>query len=323
MDNLTHTLTGVLLARAGLGKLSPRATWIAALAANIPDIDVVSLAGGPTAYLLYHRWATHAIVFVPLMAILPVLIVAALFRAKLPWFKAWLVSLVAVASHLLLDFTNPYGIRLWLPFSDDWPSLDITNVVDLWIWVILLVGCFWPLLSGLVGSEIGSKAKPGQGTAIAALIAIALYDGARFISHRSATDTLQTRVYEGAAPRKTFLFPHFANPMRWDGWVETERSWQLVRVDMAQEEFDPEPLRMAWKAEEQPAMAVARQLPVFQVMQKFARTPLWRVTPSAGVPDADLVELIDLRFGRGEQNGFRATAVVDKTGRVIESGFQF
>ena len=54
MDNITHTLTGVLLVQAGLHKLTPRATWIAVTAANIPDLDILV---GPWSieYLNYHR----------------------------------------------------------------------------------------------------------------------------------------------------------------------------------------------------------------------------------------------------------------------------
>ena len=322
MDNLTHTLTGVLLARAGLSRLTPRAAWIAALGANIPDIDVVSLAAGPSAYFMYHRWATHAIVFAPLMALLPVIAVAAATRTKLPWFKAWLVALVAVASHLLLDFTNPYGIRLWLPFSDEWPALDSTHVIDIWIWAMLLVAVLWPMLSGLVGSEIGAKrSRPGRGAAIAALLGITLYDAARFVLHDRALRTLESRVYDGTAPRRTVAFPHFANPLQWDGWVETERSWQAVQVNLAQE-FDPQPRSVSYKREEHPAMAAARRLPIFQVHMKFSRTPYWRVTPAPNNPDAYRVELVDLRFGRDGRSGFTATAVVDKNGQVLESGFR-
>ena len=29
--------------------------------------------------------------------------------------------------------------------------------MDVWIWAILLMGLLWPMLSGLVGSEIGAK----------------------------------------------------------------------------------------------------------------------------------------------------------------------
>ena len=46
MDNLTRTLTGIGLARAGLAQRLGRGTnAILALASNLPDGDVVCLAG--------------------------------------------------------------------------------------------------------------------------------------------------------------------------------------------------------------------------------------------------------------------------------------
>ncbi|HYI92788.1 MAG TPA: metal-dependent hydrolase [Bryobacteraceae bacterium] len=320
MDNLTHSLTGVLLTRAGLNRLSPRATWLAVFAANVPDLDIVSLLGGVDVYFIHHRWVTHALVFAPLMAAVPVLAVAAIFRQVLPWLRAWLISLVVVASHLLLDFTNPYGIRLFLPFSDAWPALDFTHVIDVWIWAILLIGCLWPILSSLVGSEIGAKRSPGTGIAIAALCLLVLYDTGRYFLHKRAIETLESRVYDGVAPKQTVAFPNNVNPMRWIGWVETERSWQKVNVDLS-EEFDPHPLSTFWKQEPSPAIGAARTVPVFQVLEKFARTPLWRVSPAEEPDGATTVELIDLRFGREGRLGFTATAVVDASGRVLSSSF--
>ena len=42
MENLTHTLVGILLAHAGLNRWTPRATAICVVAANLPDIDIVT-----------------------------------------------------------------------------------------------------------------------------------------------------------------------------------------------------------------------------------------------------------------------------------------
>ena len=50
------------------------------LAANAPDIDVVSVAGGPVSYLHYHRHLTHSLIAMPVMAILCVLLVRAVSR---------------------------------------------------------------------------------------------------------------------------------------------------------------------------------------------------------------------------------------------------
>src|SRR5271168_428266 len=92
LDNITHSLTGLALSRAGLNRLTPQATAILVLAANIPDIDVVSSAGGSLAYLHYHRHLTHALSMAPGMALLPVLLVWAVVRKPMAWGMAYLVS---------------------------------------------------------------------------------------------------------------------------------------------------------------------------------------------------------------------------------------
>ena len=38
---LTHSLTGLALSRAGLDRLCPRAAWLLILSANVPDSDIV------------------------------------------------------------------------------------------------------------------------------------------------------------------------------------------------------------------------------------------------------------------------------------------
>ena len=50
MENLTHTLVGLMLARVGLEKSTPRGTAMMMLAANAPDIDAVFWFGGMQKY---------------------------------------------------------------------------------------------------------------------------------------------------------------------------------------------------------------------------------------------------------------------------------
>ena len=323
MDNLTHTLTAVMLARAGLDRFTPRALALTILAANVPDIDAVSIIAGTDTYFHYHRWATHSLALAPILATLPVLAVAAVTRSRLPWFRAWLVCLLSVFSHLLLDFTNPYGIRLLLPFSSAWPSLDITHVVDIWIWAMLLLGVVWPMLSGLVSSEIGAKRTKGRGMAIATLFLLAMYDTGRYFLHQRAIETLQSRVYDGAAPRKVVAFPQSFTPLSWNGWVQTERAWLAIPVDLTRE-FDPKPLATYyWQSESRELIGIARTLPVFQDLIAFAKTPYWRVLPVDEPAGGAKVELIDLRFGRGDRLGFTATAVFDAAGRVTGASYHY
>ena len=65
MDPLTHTATGLFLSRAGLNRLTPQAAPILMLAANAPDIDIVTTAGGSLNYLHYHRHLTHSLAAMP------------------------------------------------------------------------------------------------------------------------------------------------------------------------------------------------------------------------------------------------------------------
>ncbi len=62
MDNLTHSLVGLAAAKAGLERRSPYATFVCVAAANLPDIDIVALAGGLAFYFKHHRGITHSIV---------------------------------------------------------------------------------------------------------------------------------------------------------------------------------------------------------------------------------------------------------------------
>ena len=215
MVNLTHTAVGLLLSRAGLNRMHPRAAVVLLMAANIPDVDIVCAIAGRELYFQQHRGITHAIAAMPFVALLPVILVRLIFRRDVAfsWKAGWFVSLIGVFSHLALDYTNPYGIRLWLPFNDAWPALNATSVVDLWIWLVLAFAVFWPMLSRLVASEIGGPKKPaGRGLAWAALLFLPLYNGARTVLHQQAVEVQMQEPYAGSAPRRAWAFPTHVNP---------------------------------------------------------------------------------------------------------------
>ena len=316
MDNLTHSLTGVMLSRAGLNKGLPRASWLLLMAANAPDIDVVTAAGGAGFYFEQHRAITHALVAMPVVALLPVLVLRYLFRQPLPWLRAWLVSLMGVASHFALDFTNAYGIRLLLPFSDAWLALDMTGVVDVWIWAVLILAVSAPAISGLVSSEIGAKKTTGRGWAIFALLFLLMYDTGRYFLHQRVIEVQQGRVYEGSQPRRVLAFPTYVNPLSWRGYVETDQFWAVNTVNLATE-FDPTTGRLFYKPDPSRAMDIARATPVFRHFLKFSKAPLCRAAPAEDPPSYTEVECRDLRFG------FAVTAVLDEELGVKRAWFHF
>jgi inner membrane protein len=207
LDNLTHSLVGLFLARAGCKYATPRGTAIMVLAANAPDADVVCTFGGAASYIHWHRHITHSLIALPIMAILTVALVRWAGKQPVRWVPAFLIAMLGVASHLILDLTNVYGVRLLLPFSGQWFHWDTTPVVDALIWAILLLGVVAPWFARLVGSEIGERrSNGGGGWAVIALLLLGAYDYSRSVLHDRAVRTMGSRIYHGLAPRRVAAF---------------------------------------------------------------------------------------------------------------------
>ena len=307
-----------MLARAsGASKHSVGMTMIAA---NLPDIDVVAGLGGALTYLEYHRSYTHALVFSPLMAAIPPLLILAIFRQKLS-LGSYALSLVGVLSHLLLDWTNVYGIRLLLPFSTYWARLDITDVVDPWILLLLLLAVAAPALSRMVTMEISSRAGPGPTRAWAwfALLMLLAYEGGRYSAHARAVGVMESRLYNGAVAQRISAVPARFNPLQWRGVIEGDGFVRILPVNLL-ETFDPSAGSIDYPATPSPAIDAARRTRPFEVFGRFCQLPFWKTTP---LPEGTRIELIDLRFGTPQRPGFEASAMVDESGQVRQSAFGF
>ena len=319
----------MFLARAGFKRATTYGTTILVLAANAPDIDVISWFWGRPTWLHWHRNITHSLVGAPFMALLTVAVVAGaaliLRKQKVRWWPAFRIALLGVASHLLLDLTNVYGVRLLLPFSGHWSHLDITPVVDFSILALLLLGVVAPWLSRLVGSEIGEtgKARGNAGWAVSALVLLTLFDYSRSVFHQRATNILNSRIYNGLAPRRVGAFPT-GNPLVWRGVAELSNGYVEVPLDL-RSDFQPADEVTYYKPPRTPAMRAAMETYPFQMLLEFVQWPLWVTQPvidsnEAG-KGATRISLIDLRFGTPSQAGFSATALVDKDNQVRESVF--
>jgi inner membrane protein len=324
MDPLTHTATGLLLGRAGMNRWTPQAAVILALAANAPDIDIVTAAGGSLNYLHYHRHLTHSLAAAPVLAILTVVLVWIVRRKPVQWAGACAASMAAVASHLLLDWTNLYGIRLWLPFSSSWLRLDLTPVIDIWIWAALFLAFAGPFLARLVSTEITSgKPEPRpQGVRLAwlALVFLLLYNAGRAVLHERALAVLNSRLYSGTTPARVAAFPS-QNPWAWRGLVETAGFYAVESVDLSGR-FDPGGGHIFYKPQPDPAIDAARHSRAFQIFLQFSQFPLWRVTPAAAPENGRSVEVFDMRFGTPAELGFHASALVDQRGIVFGAAFE-
>jgi inner membrane protein len=140
MDGLTHSLVGLASAKAGLERLSPYTTAACILSANAPDIDFVSFFfGGRWTLLHHHRGITHSIIGTLILGLLIPSVLYGIERAIAKWRKRppriqyrglMLASLIAAATHPLMDWTNNYGVRPLLPWDGRWFYGDLVFIVD-------------------------------------------------------------------------------------------------------------------------------------------------------------------------------------------------
>jgi inner membrane protein len=157
MDNVTHSLAGLLLAegavqlrtRLTMVEPSPRFRATAAIsslvAANLPDADLLytGVGGDRLAYMLHHRGYTHTVIIALLGALLlwGVALLAWRYRGRTEPRRddsRWLLALLLASamSHLVLDWTNSYGLHPFWPVDDRWFYGDSVFIVEPWLWIV-------------------------------------------------------------------------------------------------------------------------------------------------------------------------------------------
>jgi len=168
VENLTHSLVGAALAELALpataSRAHRRAFFIAGVvAANLPDADLLytRIAPEPLGYLLHHRGHTHTMVGLLAQAALVALVCAlpAIRRSLEPLRRRFAVLVgLALASHLLLDSWNSYGVHPFWPVDARWFYGDAIYILEPWLWLPL----------GLAAAA--NAHRRGAGVAIALLI---------------------------------------------------------------------------------------------------------------------------------------------------------
>jgi inner membrane protein len=330
MDNVTHTLFGLVLAKTGIERSAPKATLALLIGANLPDLDLLSWFGGQISYLKYHRGFSHSLLGLICEAFVLAAILILVYRARFKVALAtnfqmlFLVSLAGTSSHVLLDYTNSYGVRPFLPFDGRWFAADLVFIVDPWMIGILTVGLLLPLLFRLISQEIGAKASGYRSGAFVALGLVAAFWSAKWVAHRYALDELRQRSYTTGDPVRVSAFPQFLNPAGWQGVVETEKAYHLTfaGASLLQSEFERRRVKTLFKAEKSEVLAAATQGTQARVFLDFARCPLLQVNP---MPEGYQVTARDLRFdfaGRFRQS-FVYSVLLDRNLKVVSEEFRF
>jgi membrane-bound metal-dependent hydrolase YbcI (DUF457 family) len=208
LDNLTHSLFGLTLARTPLSRAGRGTTAALLLASNAPDIDViVTVTGGAANYLALHRGPTHGPLGVAGLALVVATIV---WAARSRWDRRsadppasflmlWLVSAVGVACHVLMDLPTSYGTRPLSPFSWTWFAVDWMPIVDVYLLAILAGGLWFG--RQMAGSSDRSVRRRRAATVALSLMAVdyAVRAGAHYTAETRAPEAFRGRLPEWCA----------------------------------------------------------------------------------------------------------------------------
>jgi inner membrane protein len=339
LEPVTHFLFGGVLARAGLNRKSALATATLVLAAEAPDLDILTEFGGRIFGFEHHRGITHTLLGAPLISALVVGFLWLYWRwlghhRKKAWqpHPRWGVlfgfGCLAAASHILLDFTNNYGVRPFAPFSYRWFSWDIVFIAEPVLWVLLVGGLVLPSLFGLVSDEVRSsrvRGPRGRAGAIAALVLVAAFWGLRDYEHRRAIAEMEALTYRGQEPVRISAYPYYINPFRWYGVVETASFYQRMRVNTLNPAVDPDGRAIVqYKPEETPVITAAKRSWLGRIYLDWAQYPLLEVEQLSGPERGYLVRLNDVRFMYPEfasRNTLGAWVQLDPQLEVVAQSF--
>jgi inner membrane protein len=155
VDNLTHTLAGMLLAEVAVQMRARRnpqpsasfrtAAYLASVFANnAPDLDFVyaRITDPPLGYLLHHRGHSHTVPVGIAIGVMTVAVVAAAARRwRVGWSPADLRSVIALSClgplvHMAMDFSNNYGVHPFWPAYSGWIYGDAVFIVEPFFWAV-------------------------------------------------------------------------------------------------------------------------------------------------------------------------------------------
>jgi inner membrane protein len=313
MEPVTHMLTGAVLARTGFNRRAAYATAAMVIAAEFPDIDTLWSFGGPVAGLEHHRGITHTFVGVPVEA---ALITAAFYvfhrlrqrraesnarptKAPPNWLWLYAGTLLALLSHLLLDWTNNYGIRPFFPFNPHWYAGSFVFIFEPVLFVLLIAGLVLPALFALINAEVGARKKsfPSPGWSGVTLLLIAALYVFRFNEHARALQLAAANAPPDAT--RFFASPHPVNPWLWSTIAETPAAYQLATVHTNTGLTDPSiPSDTLYKPETTLALLAAKRTYLGQIYLDWSQFPVLEQSPDNSDPHHPLtrVTFSDARF---------------------------
>lgn len=300
MEPVTHFLTGACLGRSGLNRTTAYATLTMVLAAEAPDLDMFWGLRSRLAEFEHHRGITHTFLGAPFMALgvtgfiwlwhrwrtrnreeqsgshANIHLTKAGYTPPVRWGWIWFLALLADLSHILLDWTNNYGVRPFFPFNPHWYAGSIFYLFEPVLFGVLILAVLMPAILGLADREIGVRRPQfrGRGWAIFALCFAVVLGCWRWAEHERALHLLAQQSYQNEAVLKMTVNPYPGNPFRWFGIVETKDFYQTAQLNTRTDSFVSQvPDDLYYKQPQTPAILAAKESPLGRVFLDWSKFP--------------------------------------------------
>ncbi len=236
----------------------------------------------------------------------------------------WLygTALIAALSHLLLDWSNNYGLRPFFPFNPRWYAGSFMFIAEPVLWALFFLALVLPWLFGLADREIGvrQQAFRGRGWAIFALTGMVALGCWRWAEEAQAWAMIENTQVAAAPVQRMALEPYPINPFRWHAILETAEYYQTAEINTRSGEIVSDSRRdVLFKPPATAATEAAKRTLLGQVYLDWGT---WAVVRDVGQEPVDgmeppqlgpkrtwtTVEFTDLRFaypflGMGRASG--------------------
>ena len=231
MDPLTQGVVGTTAAQL-ISK--PRQMFIASvlgfLSGVAADLDVlIRSSHDPLFSLEYHRHFTHALVFIPIGALICALAFSFLLKRWASYkkitdgqlgFKAiYCFCFAGYATHALLDACTTYGTQLLWPFSDARIAWNNVSVIDPLFTL--------PVLSLIIAAIIRRSRRL---SVIAACYGLGYLALGLIQNHRAETIAYELAHSRGHQPINLGLKPSFANIIVWKSVYEHDGHYYVDAI---------------------------------------------------------------------------------------------
>jgi inner membrane protein len=253
--------------------------------------------------LEHHRGITHTFVAVPFEAAALTLAFYAWHRwRKRPtkaapnWALLYAGTLLALLSHLLLDWTNNYGIRPFFPFNPRWYAGSFVFIFEPVLFGILVLALVLPSLFGLINAEVGARKRrfASAGWAWIALLLIAGLYVLRYDQRQIAMNL----VAQQAPAERVFASPHPTDPFTWSVVSDSPDAYRLYTVGTRSGADVPAPYETLFKPSTTLPLLVAKRSYLGQIYLDWSMFPVLTETPDTTDPNHPLtrVTFADARF---------------------------